>query len=175
MAVTRQKKEQVLQDLISRFGKAKAVVFTEFRGLGVKEFEGLRDTLRKSNIDLRVAKKTLIQKASKETGFPEIHESALEGPISVAFSYDDPISPCKLLHTFSKSHEALQIKGGFIEGKLLLRDEIQRLAMLPSREQLLAQFVGTLKAPINGFYGVLHGTLQKFVLVLNALKDKKAA
>lgn len=175
MPVTRQKKEAILQELISHFKRAKAVVFTEFRGLTMLETEELREKLREKAIDHKVAKKTLIQKASKETGFPDLDADSLEGPISVSFGYEDVILPCKILSTFAKVHPTIQIRGGFIEGKLLSREEIQKLAALPSREQLIAQFVGTLKAPINGFYGVLHGTLQKFVLTLNAVKEKKNA
>ncbi|MBI2463839.1 50S ribosomal protein L10 [Candidatus Peregrinibacteria bacterium] len=175
MPVTRQQKEKILQELVSHFKEAKAVIFTEFRGLTMLETEDLREKLREQKIDHKVAKKTLIQKASKETGFPDIDAGTLEGPISVSFGYEDVILPCKLLSTFAKAHPTIQIRGGFIEGKLLNREEIQKLASLPSKEQLIAQFVGTLKAPMNGFYGILHGTLQKFVLTLNAVKEKKTS
>ncbi len=175
MAVTKAQKEEILKRLEDHFAKAKAVYFAQNKGLAVKKVTDLRKKLHKEGIDFVVAKKTLMKIAAKKNNLPEISGEVMEGPIAAAFGYSDVVVPAKLLYEFSKENENLQLLGALVEGKLIGKAEAKELATLPSREELLAKLVGSMKAPISGFHGVLAGTLRKLVYALKAIQDKKPA
>ncbi len=175
MAVTKEKKTDILKDLDDRFGRASSIYFTDYRGLTVKEMGDLRDRLRAEGIDFRVAKKTLMRLALKHSNLPEAPSEVMQGPVGVAFGYDDVIAAVKILHTFSKEKDSLKILGGLVEGKFISQAEATELAQLPSREELLAKLVGSMNAPISGLYGVLSGLLRNFVYVLKAIEGKAPA
>lgn len=174
MAVTRTQKEEILKELIELFQKAKCILITDHRGLKVQESEKLRKSLREKGLTFKVAKKTLMDMAAQENGLPVVIRNNFDGAVSLTFSSDDEIVACRVLHTFSKEHENLKICGGFLNGQLLPREEIQKLALLPSREQLLGMCVFTMKAPLNQFHGILHGVLQKFVIAVKAIEQKNS-
>ncbi|MBD3328566.1 50S ribosomal protein L10 [Candidatus Peregrinibacteria bacterium] len=173
MAITKAKKTEVLQELKDKLSKAQAEYYSDYRGLTVKQMADLRRQLKDSNVDYKVAKKTLMQIAAKESDRPEIPGELMEGPIAVAFGYDDIIAPVKALNKYAKDNEALQILGGFVEGRYISKEEAMQLANMPGREELLAKLVGTMQAPISGFHGVLHGILRSFVGTLKAYEEKK--
>lgn len=175
MAVTKAKKEEVLKELNDKFSRAKAVYFSGYRGITVKKMVALRKKLHKEGVDYAVAKKTLYKIAAKNNNFPELPDDIMEGPVAAAFSYGDVVIPAKLLHEFSKEAEQLVILGGLVDGKLVTKAQAKELALLPSREELLARLVGSMKSPISGFHGVLAGTLRKLVYALAAVRDKKPA
>jgi large subunit ribosomal protein L10 len=173
MAITKAKKTEVLQELKDKLSKAQAEYYSDYRGLTVKQMADLRRQLKDSNVDYKVAKKTLMQLAAKESDRPEIPGELMEGPVAVAFGYDDIVGPVKALNKYAKENEALQILGGFVEGRYISKEEAMQLANMPSHEELLAKLVGTMKAPISGFHGVLHGVLRSFVGTLKAYEEKK--
>jgi large subunit ribosomal protein L10 len=175
MAVTKAQKDEVLKQLEENFAKAKAVYFAQNKGLQVKKVTDLRKKLYKEGVELVVAKKTLMKLAAKKNNLPELSDEVMDGPIAAAFGFQDMISPAKVLYDFSKENENLQLLGAIVEGKLLNKAEAKQLATLPSRTELLAKLVGSMKSPISGFHGVLAGTLRKFVYGLKAVHDKKAA
>jgi len=175
MAVTKAQKEEALKQLEDHFAKAKAVYFAQNKGLEVKKVTDLRKKLHKQGIDFVVAKKTLMKIAAKKHNFPDLSDEIMEGAVAAAFGYNDVVIPAKVLYDFSKENENLQLLGGVVEGKLLNKAEAKQLATLPSREELLAKLVGSMKAPISGFHGALAGVLRKFVYGMKAVHDKKAA
>jgi len=175
MAVTKAQKEEVLKRLEENFAKAKAVYFAQNKGLEVKKVTDLRKKLYKEGIELVVAKKTLMKIAAKKNGLPDLTDEMMDGPVAAAFGFGDVIIPAKVLYDFSKENVNLQLIGGVVEGKLLNKAEAKQLATLPSRTELLAKLVGSMKSPISGFHGVLAGTLRKLVYGLKAVHDKKAA
>ncbi len=179
MAITRQKKEQILQDLEAKLSKASAIYFAKNSGLSVKQSASLRRKLHEQGIDFVVAKKTLLKLAAKHLNMPELSDDSMEGPIGTAFGYDDVVTPAKVIKTLSKEFtdekgEKLTLTGGMIDGRVLSKAEAMQIASLPGREQLLAQLVGTMKAPIQGFYGVLHGVMSGFVRTLDAVRANKS-
>jgi large subunit ribosomal protein L10 len=175
MAVTKAKKTEVLKKVTEQFGKAKAIYFSGYRGINVKKMVALRKKLRQSGVDYSIVKKTLFNIAAKNNNLPEIPDNIMVGPVAAAIGYDDVITPVKLLHEFAKDNEQLEILGGMIEGRYISKAEALELATLPSRQELLARLVGSLKSPISGLHGTLSGVLRKFVYALSALRDKKAA
>ena len=175
MAVTKEKKEEILQGLIESLKSAKSVVFSHYSGLDVKSMQELRTSLRDKNSEYKVAKKTLIKLAAKEAGLPELPNEVLDGPIGIAISFDDELSAAKAIYDFSKTHKEAVLIGAIIDGEILSKEEVNEFAKIPSREELYAKLVYTIKSPISGFYSTLHGVLRNFVGVLNAYKDSKPA
>lgn len=174
MPPTRTQKEEVLKNLIPDFEKAKSIIFTKFEGLSVKDMTDLRSKLRKSNVKYKIAKKTLLRKAAKQVGLPEIPREITEGPVSTAFSFGDEVIAAKILYTFAKEHEALKLLGGIMNGELLSKEKTLQLAKLPTKEELLTKLVGSLNAPIYGFYAILSGVLKGFMYALNGVKEQKS-
>lgn len=175
MAVSKAKKAEVLKELNDKFSRAKAVYFSGYRGIEVKKMTDLRKKMFASGVDYMVAKRTLIKLAAKNNNFGDVPDNIMDGPVAAVFSYDDVIKPAKLLFQFSKEAEKLELLGGYVDGKFITRAEAKVLAMLPSREELLAKLVGSMKSPITGFHGVLSGVMRKFVYALSAVRDKKTA
>ena len=171
MAITRQKKEALVAEYVERLGRSEALIISEYRGLTVKQFQALRRELRESDCEIVVAKNTLVARALQETGFP-VPESLLTGPTSVTFCYSDLAGPAKALNKHAKDTKILLVRGALLGKQELDAASAVALADLPSREQLLAQVVGTLQSPISGLVNVLAGTIRGVVNVLNARIDQ---
>ena len=173
MAKTRQQKEQTIKDLTEKIKKAKALVFVNFDGLKVKEVEELRKNCRAENVEYFVAKKTLMKQAFKDAGLAEIDPKGFEKEVATVFGYDDEVAPARIVQNFAKDHEALKAFGGILEGRFVEGQKVTELAKLPSRTELLAKVVGSIKAPVSGFVNVLAGNLRNLVYVLSAIKDSR--
>ncbi|MFC4620232.1 50S ribosomal protein L10 [Camelliibacillus cellulosilyticus] len=145
-----EKKAQIVQEVSSKLKESVSTVVVDYRGLNVSEVTELRKQLREAGIDFKVYKNTLLRRATAETDLTVLDES-LVGPTAIAFSNEDVVAPAKILHNFSKEHDALEIKAGVIEGKIATVDEIKALAELPSREGLLSMLLSVLQAPIRNF------------------------
>lgn len=172
MAINREKKEEILQHLVSKLKEAKSVVFARYSGIDVKSVNNLRTELRENEVDYKIAKKTLIKLAAKEAGIDEIPDEAIEGPIAVAFGKDE-ILAAKLLDKFSKEYKDMKLMGGIMEGKILNQAEILELAKIPSHEELMAKFVSCIRSPLYGFYAVLNSPLSGFAQVLRKYAENK--
>lgn len=169
---TKQQKELVVKDLVEKLKGSKAVVFSDYKGLTVKDMTVLRNDLRKAGVDLKVLKKTLMNVALKDAGI-EMDAKKLEGQIAIAISSQDEVAAAKIIAKLAKVNVNLKIAGGILGTKELSVAEVNALAKLPSKEELLAKLVGTLNAPVSGFVNVLAGNMRGFVTVLQAVADKK--
>ncbi len=172
MGQTKQQKEVIVKDLAEKLKNSKAVVFSDYKGLKVKDMTILRRELRAEGVDLSVVKKTLINIALKDAGI-EMDISALEGQIAIAVSEKDEVAAAKIIAKLAKVNQNLKIVGGILGVKELTADEVNALAKLPSKEELLAKLVGTLNAPVSGFVNVLAGNLRGLMTALQAIADKK--
>lgn len=175
MAISRQAKTETLASLAEKLGRTKALVFTHYQGLSVKEVTELRRQLRTESIDLLVAKKTLLRKALADSGYDAGLVDTLPGDVAVAFGYADEVTPAKLLATYGKTHPQVELLAGLIEGRSISAAEVKALAKLPSKTELLAQTVWVIKGPVTGLVNVLAGNIRGLVTVLNALKDRQPA
>jgi large subunit ribosomal protein L10 len=175
MAKTKQQKELDVKQLGERLGKIKAVVFTNFDGLTVKEANELRNLLREHKIEYTVAKKSLLKIALKNAGLDSVSLDEYQGGLGVAFGYDDEVAPAKTLDIFSKTHPALKLIGGIYNSRQMSQAEIQQFAKLPGKEELLSKLVYLIKYPVAGLVNVMAGNLRNFVYALQAIKDKKTA
>lgn len=174
MPLTKEQKAGILDSMISDMKDAKSVVFADFQGVSVKDFQALRSQLREAGVKFKVAKKTLIRLAAKDQGFEEIPAEVLEGPVGAAFSMEDEIVAAKLLHDFAKKNENLKLRGAIFEGKILSIAETKQLALIPGKDELIGKFIYLIKSPISGFHGVLNNTLAGFVRALDAVAKKQA-
>ncbi|PJE76389.1 50S ribosomal protein L10 [Candidatus Uhrbacteria bacterium CG10_big_fil_rev_8_21_14_0_10_48_16] len=173
MPKTRAQKSEIVDELAQKLTSMKSVVFTSVAGYTMEDANTLREKGREVGVELLIAKKSLLVRALENNGFT-ISKDDLEGSILTTFGFDDEVAAAKLMAEFAKDRDSISIVGGILEGQFVGTEAIQQLATLPSREQLLAQLVGTLNAPISGFVNVLAGNLRKFVYVLDAIKEAKA-
>jgi len=162
----------VVSELREKFERAKGVIFTEYRGLTVKEISELRNSLRGSDLEYRVVKNTLAKRAAEGTPVNNAKE-LFSGPIGLAMGYNDPVLLAKKIIEFSKANEKLQIKGGVIEGGLYGPEQVKTISELPTREALLSMFVGVMQSPLNKLAVLLNTTVARFIYAMNALKQQK--
>ncbi|MDD4995354.1 MAG: 50S ribosomal protein L10 [Patescibacteria group bacterium] len=174
MPKTRVQKENTVSDLVDKFSRTKSVVFADFQGLKMPEIDELRNQCLKQGISYSVAKKTLVRIALEKAGVKEIDPKSIEGSLATVFGFEDEVAPAKLLATFSRAHEALKIKAGILEGRLIPFEEVMKLSKIPSRLELYAMLVRTMNGPVSGFANVLAGNLRKFMYALNAIKESKS-
>lgn len=174
MAKSKQQKQVTVESLSDGLKNAKGVVFANFQGLKVSDFEQLRKTCRESNVSVLVAKKTLVKRAYEEANLGDISTKDFSGGVATFIGNNDEISAAKIVNDFAKTHEVVQIFGGVLEGKFINTSSVKSLAALPTKEQLLSQLVGTLNAPVSGFVNVLAGNLRNLVGILNNIKEAKA-
>ena len=174
MAKTRQQKEETLASLTEKLGRAKSAVFADFRGLTVKDATDFRRQCRKENVGCLVAKKTLMRLAFGQAGYEDIDPAKLEGSLVLVLGYDDEVAPAKLVAEFSKGHETLKVVAGVLERRMVDVSAVLALSKLPSKQELIASVVGSIRAPLAGLVNVLQGNLRGLVNVLNAVKDSKA-
>ena len=148
-----------------------AALLTEYRGLNVAELGELRASLRGSSTEYRVLKNTLTSIAVRQAGYEDL-VGLLQGPTAVAFVHGDPVQAAKDLAEFARSHPALIVKGGVLDGKVLGADEVRRLATLESREVLLARLAGLLQASAQQTVNLLAAPLRQVATMTAALRDK---
>lgn len=167
-------KSQNVEEIKEKIGKAQSVVLVDYRGLNVEQLTELRSQYRSAGVDYKVYKNTMMRLAFKDLGLEDFNEF-LKGPSAVAFGYEDPVEAAKITAEFAKTNTKLEIKAGIVDGKVIGVDGVNSLASLPSREVLVAQVLGGLNAPIQGFANVLQGTIRGLAIVLNAIAEEKTA
>lgn len=169
---TKAQKKSLIKDWSGKIKTAKAVVFSNFKGFPVKEMMALRKELRKAGVEMKVLKKTLMTIALKDAGL-NVDAKKMEGQISIAVSQADEIAAAKIIFQAAKTNENLQIVSGLLNQKEMTAKEVNALATLPSKEELLAKLVGSLNAPVSGFVNVLAGNLRGLVQALRAISESK--
>lgn len=171
-----QAKRETIDSLAELLKKSSAVFITEYRGLSVKKISDCRKRIRQSGGEMKICKNTLMRIALTECGMPLASEIDA-GPNGYVIAYGDVAAVAKAIRDFSKErgNEALVVKGAILEGQVLSKDQVFALADLPSRDQLIAQVVGTIAAPLRGLVTVLSGPQRGLVTALSQIKDKKAA
>ena len=138
-------KKAMVKQLTERLQNAQAGVLADYRGLTVEQDTELRRKLREANVEYTVLKNSIIRFAAKEVGLEDL-DSVLEGPTAIATSNDDVISPAKVLCDFAKGNDLLEIKAGFVEGKVISIDEVKQYASIPSKEVLISKMMGSLQS-----------------------------
>ncbi len=173
MSLSLEQKKAVVTEVTEKLSSAQAAVLAEYRGLTVSQLTDLRTEARNAGVFARVVKNTLAKRVIKDSDFECLSEHFV-GPVMLAAS-EDPVSVAKVLSKFAKDYEQLNITAGAMNGALLDQSEIQALAKLPSRDELLAKLLGTLQAPTQKFVQTLNEVPSSFVRALAAVRDEKPA
>jgi large subunit ribosomal protein L10 len=156
-----QEKQQVVEEVTAKLRGSACTIVTDYRGLNVAQVTELRKKLREAGVEFQVLKNTLVRRATAQAELTEL-DSVLTGPTAIAFSKDDVVAAAKILTQFAKENEALEVKAGVVEGRVVDVAQIKALADLPSREGLLSMLLSVLQAPIRNF-----------ALAVKAVADKK--
>jgi large subunit ribosomal protein L10 len=166
----RNEKEQLVTELRDKIKGASAVYYTDFSGLNVKRMTELRRRLRRAGVEYVVIKNTLALRAVNESG---LTGTRLRGPTGIVVG-SDPVAAAKVLSDFAKENEQRpEVKGGMLDGQAIQPAQVQKLASLPSREQLLAELGAGFMSPMAAFAGAMNGLLYMFAGALDALKTQR--
>ena len=168
---SRQQRTDEIARLKAVFEKMEGGVLADYRGLKVKEITDLRRRFREKGVVFQVVKNTLTRLAVKGTDYQEL-DSILTGPTGIAFGETDPIAAARVAVDFAKDHDALEVKGGFMEGQVLSVQEVLEVSKISGKDELKAQFLSVLNGPSQRLLGVLNGVSQKFLGVLKAQEEK---
>jgi large subunit ribosomal protein L10 len=161
MAITRDKKQDLVAKVSEILADAKAVAFAHYQGLSVADVQSLRAKAREAGVQIVVVKNRLVRVAmSQNNTFKDTATDALKGQLIYAFSTEDEVLPSKVLHDFAKANPALALAGGFsAEGAALSDGDVKELAGLPSKDQLVAEVVAQLLSPVHDTTNALSGNL----------------
>ena len=162
-------KEALVTELKTKMVGAKALYYTDFTGLNVKQMTDLRRRFRKGGVEYVVIKNSLALRAVNESG---LTGTRLKGPTGIVIG-KDPVTAAKVLTDFAKEFEKPEVKGGLLDGKAIDKAQIVKLATMPSREQLMANLGAALQSPLAGFAGALNGVLSTFAGALEALRAQR--
>jgi large subunit ribosomal protein L10 len=162
----------VVEAILGYLNDSVAALLTEYRGLKVKDMGELRDSLRGSSTDYRVLKNTLTGIAASEVGYQELLP-LLDGPTAVAFVHGDPVQAAKDLAEFARTHPALVVKGGVLDGRVVDADSVRQLATLESREVMLARLAGMFQASLQRAAILLAAPLRQVATMSAALRDQR--
>ena len=155
------KKAEIVKQTTDMLNAAQSAIVVDYRGLTVADVTDLRKQLRDAGIQMSVIKNKILDRAVEGTDYEDLR-STFVGPTAVAFSDEDPIAPAKILKKFADDHDALEIKGGFIEKSVKTLDEINEYANMPGREELLSMLASALQDP-----------MRKIARAVKAIADKE--
>jgi len=170
--MTRAEKVDVAESFSKAWGASQGAVLVDFRGVTVAEMTSLRKRLRAGGISLRVVKNTLAMRAIGKERAAQLAKH-LQGPTAIALSAGDSLAAAKTLFDVKRTVEKLQLKAVLLEGVVYEAGQIEELANLPSRQELLASLVGSLAAPLQGLVATLSGVLRQFISTTDALREKR--
>jgi len=158
-----------VDNLSEQLKEASAVVLLDYTGLTVKLQQDLKNKLREIGAEMSIIKNTLLGRAGKDAKMPEevLTDTVLSGPTALIISKDDPIAPLQVIAKFAKDNEILQMKVGVIDGKFQDKAKMEKLSLLPAKNVLFGQVVGTIAQPMYGLVGTLQGNLQKLIWILS--------
>lgn len=173
MPKTRLQKEETVVQLQEKLGKAKSVVFTDYKGLSMKQLSELRRKLREVNGEFTITKNALLGFALKNSQLSNVNSQLLQGPTAALFAYDDEISPIKILVKTLKDTSIGKVKIGLLGTQLLDEVSIMQLSTLPTKDELRGKTVAVLVAPLQGIVSVLQGNLRNLVYALTEIQKMK--
>ena len=161
-----------VKSLTEKLDKANAIYFTDYLGLDVVSITKLRKEFVSNDVEFTIAKNTLIKLAAKDVGIDGLDEF-LSGPTAIALSYNDPTGPAKVIKSFLKDFDKPSVKGMILDGQIFQAEEFEKIANLPTREQLLSQLVGMLNSPMSKLSSTLGSPLSGLLGTLKQLNSKK--
>jgi large subunit ribosomal protein L10 len=173
--MNRSEKEAIIAELSEKASRAVALYFADFSKLTVAEETELRREFRKSGVEYTVAKNTLVRKALEQVSGYDAVLDRLVGPTGIAFSYDDPGAPARVIKKYQDKTGKFQLKAAVLEHKVYDSTHLGQLASLPSRKEVVASILGSLQSPASGIVGAINAVVRDLVSVIDAIEKKKAA
>ncbi|MFY9461902.1 MAG: 50S ribosomal protein L10 [Candidatus Sungiibacteriota bacterium] len=170
--ITKKQKEEITDELAKKFAEEKIAIFSRVHGVSVARIAAFRRELKKIGAELKIAKKTLMQRAIDAAGIPA-DVKKLEGEVGVIFGYENEAEAAKLTQKFQKNNETFKILLGLLGKKLLSKEQVTAFAKLPSRLEMIGQLAGVLTSPMRNLMNVLQGNQRNLVVVLNKIKEKR--
>ena len=169
-------KTKIVSELTQKFQDSSGIYLTKYSGMNVAQFTDLREQFRKNEVSYFVSKNTLTKIAAKKAGYEDKLDDLLSGQIGIAYVSNDPTAPARVIRNFEKTNKAatLEVVGLVFEGELFTPDKYKELADLPTRDELLAKFVGSINQPMTKLVGTLSGAMSKLSMVLSSLKANKS-
>ncbi|AIQ38102.1 MULTISPECIES: 50S ribosomal protein L10 [unclassified Paenibacillus] len=155
-----QAKQDAVDVVTAKLQNSLSTVVADYRGLNVSQVTELRKQLREAGVEFQVLKNTLLRRATAAAELTELDE-VLTGPTAIAFSATDAVAPAKILNDFAKKNDALKLKGGVVEGRVIDADQLKALAELPSRDGLLSMLLSVLQAPMRNFALAVKAVAEK--------------
>lgn len=172
--VTLANKQERVTDLKDQFARSKLAVVSDYRGLTVKEMTELRRRIQAAGGDYTVAKNTLIRRALADKDGGAQIEQFLKGPTALLVGYEDPVGPVKALMEYLKeTKKEMDIRGGILEGRAVTNKDLQQIATLPSREEMVAKLMGSMQSPAQGVVITLSGVARNLAYALEAIRKQK--
>ena len=171
MAISRAKKEQLIQEYVEQLNGSEAIIITSYRGLTVTDLQQLRGKIREAEGSYSVVKNTLVRRALDEVGF-SVPDEILTGPVGIGFCQQNVAGVAKVISDFAKDNELLEVKGGLMGAQFIDQAAIKSLASLPPLEVLQAQLLGVINAPASQLVGVVAGGVRQLVNVFNAYSEQ---
>ena len=172
MGLSLEQKQAMVSEVSGQLKGAQAVIVAEYRGLNVESVTQLRTRARKSGLYLRVLKNTLARRAVQGTPFEKLTDQ-MYGPLVYGIA-QDPVAGAKVMSEFAKDNEQFVIRAGAMPGSLMSAKDVKALALLPSREELLAKLAGTLQAPVAKLVRTMNEVPARFARTLAAIRDQKS-
>jgi large subunit ribosomal protein L7/L12 len=166
-------KVQLVNEFVEKIRRSKGFVVTTYMGLDAEQMAALRRRLKQEGTELKVIKNTLFARALKQIGYDGELVQRLRGPLAVVFGYEDSVSAPKAVHKLRSDYEVLSLLWGIIDGQLYESHQLETIATLPSREELLAQVAGYLLSPLYNFVGLINAVLWEFTAILEAVIEKQ--
>ena len=167
-------KAPIVQEIAESIKDAQSVVIVDYRGLTVKQIQELRRAIREADGSMKVYKNTIMHLALSQEDLPTL-DDLLAGPSAFVFAGKDVAASAKAVKDFAKDNENLVIKGGLMEGKAVTAAEVEAIASLPSREELIAQIAGAISGVARGLATTVNGVPRGLAQAVKAVADQKAA
>ena len=169
-------KTEIINDLTQRFQNSSGIYFTRYSGMNVAKVTELRRKFRENEVSYFVSKNTLTKIAANNAGYEDKLNDLLNGQIGIAYVSGDSVVPARVIRNFEKENKdaTLEVIGLVYEGEIFSAEKYKELAILPSRDGLLAQFIGTINQPMSKLVGTLNGAISKLMGTLYSLKENKS-
>jgi len=167
-------KQALVKALAEKLDSSISGVLVDYKGTDVGLDTEMRRKMREAGVEYSVIKNTMLRFATTEVQLEELHPF-LEGPTALAIHTDDPVAPAKVVFSYVGKDKPMQVKAGFVEGRVISAAEVEALSKLPAKDVLVAQVLGTMIAPISGLATVLNANIRGLAVALQAIADQKSA
>ncbi len=161
MSTNKDEKKIIVEEIVSKMREAKSIIFFDYIGVNVEQVTKMRKEFRENGVDCKIYKNTLIKLAAKECGYDEKVFDILSGSTAIAFGMNDAVAPAKITKKYVDEFKKMDLKAGVVDGAYYDKAMVEKLATIPSKEELIAKMLGSMMAPLSGLARVLNAIVEK--------------